>query len=476
MAGPITWRNVDSPSLGIPGQSLLGAQQSINGAFDTFQKIIQQREAVDASNLAAGQTNLRQNFLDALQGARTEEELAALKASGKLDALRNDMSPQMRAQLLGKEDVRLNDIRQNLVANQDFTAGQAARAAAPSIDQVMLTANNGDFAGAKAMLANLNVPNKAQTLAAINALELQNINRKRDDTKYGNQQTLDTLRIAEAQRNAEDVKTNIELKSGLAEASAAHQRKVAEIRTAAGEVGKSLGYSVNSDGTLNLSALDSEKRAKVDEALKARGLGSVSILERGDTAAKTNFLESLRKTGKYREDQLAGLDALANTAFDSSGYASIGNDALTKASEKAARDAIDRENKFRLGEIATPETMAGLQEAGISLIKGLATPGTFRYESYLQQLSKFLNEGGYKVKGPDGKETRFLPSVEQLKLLLGTANTSHGFFGITGLYQNDITAPLEKWANSSTSKDAAEAELKAFARRTRESIQKEPKM
>ena len=483
MSTPITWRNVqgDTNPTGIANVFDL-SRRTINDGLASFGNILQQTEAVDANNQQAQQEGARQSFLQALQQARTPEELTALQGTGQLDEMRTRLTAAQRLQVMDAERQRLTSLRQGITTDNDFNASQRALREAPIRDQIGVLIAQGKTAEATALATSSGIANvaplvnQATVAARTKLLESREDTRFSQDTeRYGVTSKLDAIKLKDTQQREKDLQDSLALKNQLGQVSAAHQQKVEAVRVAAGEVGKGLGFATNSDGTLDMSALDTAQRAKVNEQLKARGLGPVDLLEGGDTNAKAAFLDSLKKSGKFRPDQLNDVSALADTAFDSSGYASIGNDALTKAAKKAGKDEIEREAKFRLGEIATPETMAGLLDAGREMIKGLAEPGSWRYENYMRQLSTFIDEGGYKAKDASGKETRFLPPAEQLKLLLGKVDTSNGL-GPLSFYGSDITTPLQKWADRSGTKETAEAELKAFARRTADKIRREPKL
>jgi len=100
---------------------LTAAGQSISGAFDNFRQIIQERQAIDLQNAAAVEDGNKQAYLDALQGASTPEELAALQASGNLKSQFQALSAVNRGQVRGALDARGNSLVNAQRAAQEFT-------------------------------------------------------------------------------------------------------------------------------------------------------------------------------------------------------------------------------------------------------------------------------------------------------------------------------------------------------------------
>ena len=137
MAGPITWRNVaPSADANTAAQLLLSSQRSINAALDPLQKMLQDQSAFGAQQAATVREGNKQAFLDALAGAKTPEELAALQASGNLNTLRSRLTPEGLAAVRGADEARLTGLRQQVVAGQQFEDSQVARTNAPVEDAV----------------------------------------------------------------------------------------------------------------------------------------------------------------------------------------------------------------------------------------------------------------------------------------------------------------------------------------------------
>jgi len=140
----ITWRNIEAPSFSDSLKAGALAQQSFNAGFDNLNKILQERQATQEANWQTNQDNLKQGFLDALYGAKTPEELAALQQSGQLNQMLQGMAPQTREALRGQDEQRRTDLMNQLTQQQQFTDAQKEREARPIIDRLSMLANSED--------------------------------------------------------------------------------------------------------------------------------------------------------------------------------------------------------------------------------------------------------------------------------------------------------------------------------------------
>lgn len=152
---PITWQNVNAPSIAEASRALLAAQGSIAGAFDGVGKVLTDQRDVNQGVLDRQRLSDTVAFKEALANAKTPEQLAALQQSGQLEQIRAALDPKSRAELIGAEDARNAAVQQQVLQNQAFTDKQAEVAARPVLEQARLMAAHGDVAGAEAMLREL---------------------------------------------------------------------------------------------------------------------------------------------------------------------------------------------------------------------------------------------------------------------------------------------------------------------------------
>jgi hypothetical protein len=152
MAAPITWQNVSEPS-GARGAApiLQGAVQGVNGAFDIFSKLIQQRQSLDQANAAAIDDANKQVYLDRLASAKTPEAVAALEASGELQTLQQRLTAASRGAVRGADEARITAVRQNDLATNTFNEALLTRAEKPILDRyntLIASGNTTEPAGA----------------------------------------------------------------------------------------------------------------------------------------------------------------------------------------------------------------------------------------------------------------------------------------------------------------------------------------
>lgn len=173
MARPITWQNVRGDSDGaVAMRSLELSRQTIGGSFDAFANILKQREALDMANVQAGQEGAKQAFLDQLAQAKTPEELAALQATGALDAARQGLGLNARAAVRGAEDARLAGLRQQVTAGQQYGDTQQDRASLPIRNNIAELVAAGRYAEARESLeSSTTIRDKGPILAGIAAAE-----------------------------------------------------------------------------------------------------------------------------------------------------------------------------------------------------------------------------------------------------------------------------------------------------------------
>jgi len=491
MAGPITWRNVDAPSGAEAFRAMAGAQNTLNGAFDAFGNIIRQREAVDAANVATMSENGKQAFLDQLATAKTPEELAAMQRSGLVDELRANLSPQARAATRNADEARLTSLRQQTIAGDQFNDQALEREQRPIKDAIISLATQNKGPEALAMIqANPNLRNAAELHKAV-------LNGERDFTRFGwegqragfavnadaRASSADTratashnlsmqtqqLALTEAQQKAKDAETSRTLQTNLGQLSAAHQASTADARAVISAEARSLGLAVNSDGTLNMSALDSKQRTRLEDSLKAKGLPALQVMERGDTAAKAAYMEGLRKSGAYTPAQIQAVEASADKAFDSTSPASIGIDKETRAASRAAQDALEERQKMQNGEVATPETRDSLLKNLEPIVDSYADKGSARHRSYLAQLAKFIETGGIEVPQEDGTKQRVLPSEAALRGLMRQIErdnmVTQWLPGSNSGHDNDLSDVFDKWTKAAANRQGASNAVAAFNRK-----------
>ena len=464
MASPITWQNVQGRSLAEAAIPMQAASQSILGGFDRLGKVFDAYQDMEKKKLDLADEANVQGFLDRLDRAKTPEDVAKLQASGELERYTSAINnPANLAKLRGAGDARTTALMQQIGAQQKFGADQQDRADAPIRDQVAVLNALGKADEAAALLAaNPELRNRAPLAQGISAAQQTGITRDRETTRFNQTQaTYDVnmansqLQLTENQRKAEESDLTRNLDAAMGRAGAEHQARVAAARTGIGAAAKELGMPVDEKG--NVGALDATQKKLLEGFLKSKGLPSLSILSNSDTDAGGAFINDMVASGKYTPAQITAAKARLTDTFSTTAMGAIGNDAATSAKKDAMTEALDAENRMRYGVLTTPENIKELRDVAKPMLSQLASPTSWRGESYRKQFAEFIDKGGIPTGDVDasGKQIRVLPSPEQLANLIDKVNTSHGVLGLTGFYGSDVKTVLEEWAASSEAKAGA---------------------
>lgn len=172
MAGPITWRTINGPSPAEASRPLALAQDAILGGFDRLGKAVTEQQAVNQGVIDRQEEARVQSFLDTIQRAQSPEQIAAMQASGELDALRASLSPKSLARVRGAEDTRADSVMKQITARSAFADQQLDREQAPIKDRILGFAANGEYDRALGELAqNPNLRNSAPIFQAIKEAE-----------------------------------------------------------------------------------------------------------------------------------------------------------------------------------------------------------------------------------------------------------------------------------------------------------------
>lgn len=203
MANPITWQNVNAPSLSDSIRPIEQAQRSIGASFDSLGNLLKQREATDTANWNQTKDNNTQEFLNQLYAVQGADNFKKLQQSGELDRLISANGAQIdRAAARSALDGRLStlqgrdvqEITYNNTMLDDAQAGEVRR-----INTLALTdpkaasaelAKNPDLR--KSFEIAKNIDSQAQTL----------VDRERSATRFGFDQAAELRKVADENQNA----------------------------------------------------------------------------------------------------------------------------------------------------------------------------------------------------------------------------------------------------------------------------------
>ena len=333
MSRPITWQNVNGPSLAPAGAALNAAQSSFNGGFDQLQNILRQRELTEAANAGVLQENSKQAFLDTLHSARTPEELAALQASGKLDEMRGGLSAQSRAAVRGAEEGRLTALRQSAVATNNFDDMVRTREEAPKINEVRSLIAQNKFADAGVLLDQYQLRDEAPLYSSLSATQRALVDQARTDKANARADRLSVLKLGEAER-------------GEVEAVRASE-EAASVRDLTNQV------AVMAQAHRQEGAFKPDLKAAIAEAIRT-GKPVKDFTPLSDTDAADKALDAIAKTGKFSARLLEAQRGNIRGAFATNGLNPlVGSDAAKRdvaaAEEEVAFDESDKNNWYAPG-------------------------------------------------------------------------------------------------------------------------------
>jgi len=472
MGSPITWRNVDGPNLAAAAQPLALAGQSVNNAFDQFNRVIQQRQAFSDNLAATAQDTVKQNYLDALALAKSPEQLAALQASGQLDDLQAGMTAQTRGAIRGADDARLASVRTNESAANTFNDQLRARAEAPIIGAIKDRALRGDTDGAMADLAASSLYDKSGVEAAIHEIGRSRIAESRADqlAPFALQSAqrgaeLGGLQVTAAKRAESDALDSRAADALVnADAAVSYQDQRERQRSLVGaadafQLKNKTPIPRRLDGSVDIARLDSDTYDKFNSSLKRGGLPSLEDVQYGDTRAAKVAVEKLRASGAKATD-IARIQSQMPAMFNTAPIAPVGNDADILATRNRADQALDADNQMKYGTVATPASQDALTSTALDTIGKVTKPGTWREEAARETILKKLSTDGIDVNG-----VRVLPNAAQLRQIVAGAQNS--WWGGNGV---EFDKAWDAWKNNPDNITGAKEAVKMQRRKFTQGI------
>lgn len=340
MAGPITWRNIQS-NLGGANQLLLGGQQQMQQGFNTLQNLLKDNAKEDAQNRDALKTFNTNEYLDKVASvdpavlATPEGQQALAQERANYGVLIDQGATR------GAAEQRLGQV-QNLAINQgkynDFTTERDQR---DLIDQAYGLAAKGDQAGVDKLLTD-------------------NQFLKEGDLRKELSGTFDQQRQRELRDNAEGRAIRAEARSAASHAlsMAAGSENLNFARASHGETLRKLGEDRLSDQiALNVHD-DTQNATQAQNALiadiaKANNLtvaadGTIDTRNLG-TEVQDRIAQQLAEAGAGGNTETAARQRIVQTARDQG------------LSTAATKQALDRYDTVRSFDGLAPEDQAKVQ-------------------------------------------------------------------------------------------------------------------
>jgi hypothetical protein len=494
MAEPITWRNVQGPSLADASRPLEAARLTLNSGFDNFNNLIKGVENVDAANWQQQKENNTQDFLNKIYAVQGAEGYKALQQSGELDRMIAANGAQIdRAAARAAMDGRLATLQQRDQAGWAYNNAALDEKEAPLVNQVKGLLAQGKTKEAIPLIATLSPRNGAAMYQSLDARQQLEIDRKRGDTRFSweedeakqkaalrpgeivkqdltnqglrNQNTLAGLNIDEKRLSIKDAAELRNLNNTLALAQQQYVARQDELGRSMGGLATSLNLPVGPTGIPRFSDMTSDQIKAFDAAADARGMPKSTAYTNGDTAFANNFYDGLTKSGQFSPGILAKFkDTIRGSFSTGAGTSLVGNDAanrdLAYAQNQVAFDEKDADNWYKPGSANARRTYEGLAEK----IDGMFGKDEREDLPDVQKLLARLAREGMPVKGKDGKTVQVVPS--QNDILAAVRSTYEGWNIFNSGRSKDIEKELKKALESAaTTKMLADGEESLMFRR-----------
>lgn len=179
---PITWRNIDNPTLAQAAVPMQYATADLTNAFDRLGKVITDQQAVNQGAQDRQQEGQVLALKEALAGTKNPEQLTALKQSGTLDQmLQGITNPRYRAQVLGADDARMHTLYQQVQESNKYANDKLLNDNQQVIQNALAEAAKGNTDPANRLIAeHPDLPNLAEIVKA-------GVTGQRDLTKFTQQ-------------------------------------------------------------------------------------------------------------------------------------------------------------------------------------------------------------------------------------------------------------------------------------------------
>lgn len=464
---PITWHNINAPSMTGVSRGFAAAGDGINAGFDRLANTLSTYEAGAQALKERTDQGLVLDLKTALSNAKTPEQVQALQ--GQLQDITSRLTTNKgREGVLGAEDARMSAVQNQITAANAFKAGlrnDAQSTALAEINNPTALLNAAATAARAPIQKQLddaalasrvqNQPLELQTSALTAASGLQAAKFKTAQTPA--QELLATKTTKESLAQADDTERNRAADLFTENFVAKHQAKVDSARTAITDAAHKFGAGnvpFNADGSIALDQMDSAKREGFNSVLRLAKLPTLDVLEGGDTAAKTALVSELKQKG-YSASTIARITSTIDFSLSTAATPVMGNDKSVLDRTLARREVLKAQIEGQYGVKAEPGGVGEQLKAGVEAIDSVISPGSPRAEIYKERLGHFLQNGGIKVTDPrTGEVSRVMPNPDQIRLLVSSIDKKWHNTRLGGM-QSEIDDALNSWANSKEAQTGA---------------------
>lgn len=186
MAGPITWRTVNGPSLAEASRPMEYAQRSFDNAFTGLSGVLKQTEATDAANWNQVKENNTQDFLNKLYSAQGAEGFKALQDSGQLEQMLAANGAQIdRAAARSAMDGRLGTLQQRDTQAITYKNTMLDDAQANDVRRINTLALTDPAAASAELAKNPDLRKSFEIAKNIDSSAQTQVERERAKTRFG---------------------------------------------------------------------------------------------------------------------------------------------------------------------------------------------------------------------------------------------------------------------------------------------------
>lgn len=458
----ITWRNVDGPSLGEASPILRAAGESFNAGFNTLDKMLQQRNEVQAKNWEAGKQNNTQAYLDAVAAAKTPAELAALEQSGALTQMAEGFGGQVdKNAIRGALATQLNTLRQAEMTTNKYNDDVLARQEEPIQQELRGYIATGNREAFNKRIAEVNIRNEDQLITAANAADQAKLEQTTKNKLNGLALTAAERAAKEAEVAAQTLAEDRAIQQRIVTAKQEFLGKQQKTALEMGKIAKNLGYPVTPAGTPDFDNMTEQQRLKLTSESIINGKITKNTLTGGDTEAANSFIASL--SGKFSPDAINRNLATMTAAFDTTQLNKLSGNDAARQNKAIAMDNVgyaesDANNWYAPG---SPDAIKAYENIATK-VQGLVEP------NQLVKVNKRIYK--YATQGLELKDgTKVFPSENDIMAAVRSTKDTWGW--------NDHSDNIEKLlvdmlSTPEAKKRMADGEASAVHKRT-QAVKKE---
>lgn len=453
----ITWRNVEGRSLAEAAVPLREAGDLMEKGLGTFDRMLQQRNAVQSQNWDNAKVNNTNALKALIASAKTPEELAGLE--GQINEMAAGFNGQVDADVLrtGLRD-GLTTLRTQATADHAYQKTQRAQTVAPHREAFQQAIAAKNWAAAKQIADTQDLGEDEAALYASGEESVRS--RLRQLAADGRADELAVPQHQAALTGLEEQATAVEtarqvrqLEKEAAIATQDHRARQDTYGQTLGAIGKAKNLPVDGQGRLRLDLLTSEQYKWLDETISKQlppGFKGPNILrqyEGGDTEAADAFVTKM--AGRVDPAVIEQLRDPLRTRFNTdAGQSIVGREANNVKKLDAQQKVIDDEERASNWHIpGSKDATTDYETIAAELPNLIDVNSGNDVEEDILPMQQFVHE--MATKGIDvGGGQMITPSINDLRAVIRGAKG--GWFSDSTRANNARKALIKQMKSSGT--------------------------